>query len=1017
MAERWHIKLLGGLQVWHQAQKLARIRPRKAATLLAYLACFPERPHTRDELAEILWPGGDPVKGRANLSAELHRLRRQLIPLCGSDPEIHSGSPLPLCAGEGGLWLDVDLVEIDAATLRGSLCSASRLPDGEECATALKASMELYRGPLLPEMYDEWVLREREQLAQAYLLALSRLLQHLEREGAWEAAIAYARSGVATDPLREETQRELIRLLGAAGYIDIALSQYRELERLLREELNCAPEEATRALVRELESSRPVAAAFAGGFSRRSPVREPETATTLRHNLPRPLTRTIGREPEVRTVVGLLADHPLVTLIGAGGCGKSRLALEVALACARGVSTGIPADGVWLAELAPLADPALVPQTVAATLGVREEPGFPLTETLVNYLRSRSLWLVLDNCEHLIEASARLAERLLHACPHLTVLATSREPLAVPGERSYLVPSLSTSDAVQLFLDRAATASPRFRPTEEERGVIAAICTRLDGIPLAIGLAAAWAKILPIPEIDARLDDRFRLLTRGSRTALPRHQTLRASIDWSYDLLSESERVLLRRLSVFAGGWTLAAAGICSGPAARTGGAAGTLGIEEWEVLELLGQLVDKSLVVAAEQGEEVRYRLLETIRQYGQERLQGSEEADALRDRHRDWYLALAEQAEPELRGPAQGEWLTRLEEEHDNLRAVLAWCTQRREGEAGLRLGGAVWRFWEVRGYLAEGRERLAEALAARGADTAARAKALNGAGALARSQGDFIAARSLGEESLRICRELGDQQGIALSLNNLGIVAKDQGDYEGARALYEESLAIRRRLGDQHGIAASLYNLGDVARVQVGYEGARALYEESLAISRQLGDQRGISLALRNLGNVAKHQGDYEGARALHEESLAISRQLGDQRGIASSLNHLVLVAHYQGDYGGARALYEESLAICRQLGDQLITACSLEGLVAVAAAQGQPERAARLFGAAKALREEIGVPLLPSDRTDYDRDVAAARAALGEEAFTAAWAEGRAMSLNQAIAYALADGSDDTPDRTR
>ena len=375
----------------------------------------------------------------------------------------------------------------------------------------------------------------------------------------------------------------------------------------------------------------------------------------------------------------------------------------------------------------------------------------------------------MDNCEHLIEASARLAERLLHACPHLTVLATSREPLAVPGERSYLVPSLSTADAVQLFLDRAATASPSFRPTEAERGVMAAICTRLDGIPLAIELAAARAKILPIPEIDARLDDRFRLLTRGSRTALPRHQTLRASIDWSYDLLAEKERILLRRLSVFAGGWTLAAAEAVTCGAA--GGACSGAGIEAWEVLELQGQLVDKSLVVAAEQGEEVRYRLLETIRQYARGRLQETGEGEAVSDRHGQFCLELAEAAHADAKEGRRAEAFERLEPEHDNMRAALQW-SQGREADRTLRLAGALGAFWFERGYWNEGRSWLEGTLAGTppAEPTEGRAWALALAGRFAANRHDFTAARNRLEESIAQSRLLGDTPGLVEALVHL-------------------------------------------------------------------------------------------------------------------------------------------------------------------------------------------------------------------------------------------------------
>ena len=822
--------------------------------------------------------------------------------------------------------------------------------------------------------------------------------------------------------------------------------------------------------------------------------------STHLNNLPYQLSSFIGREQEVRQVQILLSQTRLLTLTGAGGCGKTRLALQAAAEAQEAFE-----DGVWLVKLDSLSDPRLVVQAALNALGLREEPGRSLTETLTGYLQSRRLLLVLDNCEHLLAACEALAQEVLERCPAVQVLATSREALGLLGEQVYRVPSLrlpdaSTGagepnaeamlsyDAVRLFVERARYQRSDFALTAHNAAAVAQVCVRLEGIPLAIELAAARVRALSVEQIASRLDNRFHLLTGGSRTVLPRQQTLRAAIEWSYALLSAREQALLCRLSVFAGGWGLEAAeGVCGGE-----------GIAGWEVLDVLTGLVDKSLVVYGEGGGAERYRMLEMVRGYGWERLETEGELERWRSRHLDWFLALAEEAERKLAGPEQGEWLERLEEEHDNLRAALGWCREAPEGAAvGQRLAGALWRFWEVRGYLGLGRSSLLEALERDGAGgfTSERGKALNGAGHLANRQSDYVSARVLYEESLAIRRELGDKSGIAHSLHGLGGVAFNQGDYVSAHALYEESLAIRRELGDKSGIAWSLTGLGtvatrlgdyvsaqalfeeslslrrelrdkrgiawslsylgDVATRQGDYVSAQALFEESLAIQRELGDKHGIAWSLSNLGDVAHAQGDDMSAHALHEESLSLRRELGDKSGIALSLHDLGDVAHAQGDDMSAHALHEESLAIYRELGGKYGMALSLHGLGNVAHAQGddvsahalfeesltirrelgekygialsleafaevasnqaRPARAAHLMGAAETLREAIHAPISPSERDKYEHSVSEVRTALGEEAFAAAWSKGGAMTMEQAIAYALHDGPQESKGR--
>jgi predicted ATPase/class 3 adenylate cyclase len=727
------------------------------------------------------------------------------------------------------------------------------------------------------------------------------------------------------------------------------------------------------------------------------------------NNLPQQATRFIGRDKELKELKRLLAETRLLTLTGSGGCGKTRLGLQGAAEALEQFP-----DGVRLVELAPLADPSLVPQTVATVLGLKEEPGRPITRTLTEYLEDKKLLLLLDNCEHLLDATAKLADTLLRQCPGVRILASSREALGITGEQSYRVPSLSLPDpkktqtpesiaqfeAVQLFTDRAVLARTDFRVTAQNAATLASVCSRLDGIPLALELAAARMRSLSLEAIDRNLNERFRLLTGGSRTALPRQQTLRSLIDWSYDLLNDPAKRLLQRLSVFSGGWRIEAAErICAGE-----------GVQEGEVLDLLTSLADKSLVLGEQVDQHFRYRLLETVRQYARERLAESGGGDAIRQRHHDFFLALAKEAESRLSGAEQSAWLQCLEEEHDNLRSALEWSVVDAGADGGLRLCGALQGFWTTRGHLSEGREWCRRALekVESGQRMEERARVLNAAGELAYYQGDFPAARARHEESLAIKRELQDRSGIAASLNSLGNVAYEQGDFVSAQALYDESLSIARELGDRWYIANLLNNLGSVALDQGNVAAARALHEECLAIKRELGDRRGIAASLNNLAIAAYDQGDYPAARALAEESLAIKREMGNRWGIAASLSVLGDAACEQGDLALARALHEEGLAIRRELGDKGRIAYSLEGLAAIVAALGSSLRAARIWGAAAHLRAEVGSPLAPIEQPQYNRRVAAARAAPGDVAvFDRAWQEGRALTLEQAIELALED----------
>jgi predicted ATPase/DNA-binding CsgD family transcriptional regulator len=689
-----------------------------------------------------------------------------------------------------------------------------------------------------------------------------------------------------------------------------------------------------------------------------------------RDNLPLQLTSFVGREQEISEIEVLLREHRLLTLSGPGGSGKTRLSLAVASRAAQDFG-----DGVWLVELAPLSDPDLVPQAVASVLGVQETPGTPLVEKLVDYLEPRHVLLVLDNCEHLTEACAFLSETLLRRCPDLRVLATSREVLGIAGETLFDVPPLSLPDphhlpavdslpryeASRLFVERARTVRPDFTATAGNAMAIAQICYRLDGIPLAIELAAARVRVLSVDQISIRLDDSFRLLTGSGRSVLARQRTLRATMDWSYGLLDEAERALFRRLSVFAGGFTLGAAEPV---------AAGE-GIEEADVLDLLTSLVDKSLVIVDERDAEARYRLLETARQYGWEKLQESGEAERARGRHAQFYVAFAEEPASDTEG--QGARLRKLGAEQDNFRAAQRWFMRPNASELdverGLRLATALGRqrFWAAYA-LSEGRGWLDRGLANdRTSPELLRARAMYEAGWLATVQGDLQQAVVWLRESLDTFERLGETAEAAISLTILGQLMIQGGD----RGLIDP------------------------------------LCKEAEALLGELADRRAESLLLIFLSLAAWDEGDHPRTVELAERSLSLSRELGDLYAIALCAGSLGFAVLGKGETDRAEALFVEGLQALQDLQDKIGVFHCLLGMAGVAGSRGQPARMARLGGAAEALGEVFAISLLPMYRRNFNNEerMVAARTQLGEREWLEAWAEGRAMSPERAIEYAL------------
>jgi predicted ATPase/class 3 adenylate cyclase len=728
----------------------------------------------------------------------------------------------------------------------------------------------------------------------------------------------------------------------------------------------------------------------------------------LRNNLPAQVSSFIGRDTELAEVGRLVSDYRLVTLTGSGGAGKTRLALQVAAGLLDGSG-----DGVWFADLAPLQDPDLVAVTVASVLGIRQEPGRPVLDTLVEAIGQGHLLVLLDNCEHVIGACAKLADALLRGCPDITLLATSREPLGIDGERVHRVPSMGTpadgdavdaiviTEAVRLFIDRAAQHGVSLTWDEPTARVVGRICRRLDGIPLAIELAAARLRVMPVAELDARLDQRFSLLTGGSRTALPRQQTLRALVDWSWDLLNAAERQVLARLSVFAGGFDLAAAeAVTSGP-----------DLPPDEVIGHLGALVDKSLVQFDDTSAgSARYRLLETVRQYATRQLQaaGPAEADAARTAHRDHYLALAEAAAPQLVARDQAQWLDRLELELDNLRTAIAFSVALEEPASGLRLAASLRVFWKVHGHAAEGADTLRALLEERAAQgaTLVRARALATAAFLIEQTGAYAVAEEYCEEALAIARSARDDYLIADLLSTQALVLLRQGQQAATLSLVESGVDVARRLEEPRPLARLLSVRSFALSVGGDHVAAAGDSAESLRLFRQLGDRLAVGTMLGNLGYIELSKGDLRSARSHLVESLDIFRELDDRPGVVHETLNLGLAEYLAGSPRAAEGLFAESFDLARQARMKVGAAYALIGL-AMASGATDPGRSARLHGVADQALAVLGETVMPLEGRLRDLDRQRLRAAMGAEAFEAEYTSGHDLTPEQVIDLALVD----------
>jgi predicted ATPase/class 3 adenylate cyclase len=729
----------------------------------------------------------------------------------------------------------------------------------------------------------------------------------------------------------------------------------------------------------------------------------------LPNNLPLQLTSFIGRERELDEIQQMLTNTRLLTLTGPGGTGKTRLSLQIG-------EKLLPsfAGGAWIVELASLSDPAFIPQAIAAIFGLRELPNMSMNNIVTDYLRAKQLLLILDNCEHLVRACAKLADQLLHVCPQLKIVASSREALGVAGETIYHVPSLSLpdptqvtrealsdSESVRLFVERATAAQSKFNLTDQNAHAVAQICNRLDGIPLALELAAARVTVFSPEQIASRLNDRFKLLTGGSRTALERHQTLRALVDWSYDILPEQEQRLFRQLSVFAGGWTFEAAeAVCV----------------ELEMLDLLTQLINKSLVMVDEQENETRYRLLETIRQYGHSRLLEAGEAEQVRDRHLEFFLHFAEQAGTHYNSFREREWMSRIQAEYDNLRAALDWALEQ-DVLLALRLATALSPYWSRHGLEAEGNRILNETLArfkalpkatgeAEHQRITLQVKALGAIEVISFAYGDFKTSLKVAEEVIELSRRIGEKQVLSEALSYLGVVTAYLGEKKISISMAEEALTLAREAGDRVLVGLALTNMaGVIAMTEGDPQKVKTYSEEGIGLLKEAGAQWGVAMSSFGAGLFAARQGNYTEALSQFEASIPVFTELGDKHRINMAYSEIGHVERRQGHFKQAKLNYHKTLLEWQRLGHRAAIAHELECLAMIAKSEEDEQRAATLFGAAEALRESVGLPMTPFEHMEYEREVNDLRANMDRTEYTRAWAEGRSLSMEQAIAFAM------------
>ncbi len=983
---RLTVSLLGPFQVLLDGQPVTHFPTDKERALLAYLAAEADRPHRREALAALLWGGLPEESALSNLRRSLHRLRRTL----GDEDESEAFLTVASRTVQFNLGSDHDL-DAEVFLDHWQRLQAHRHRRAETCDTCRdwrEAAAAHYRGDFLQGFalsdsveFDEWLAVKREQFRLRVLDLFEQLADSYARRDDHDHVRQYAQRQIELEPWREPAHRQLMTALARSGQRAGALAQYEACRRALAAELGIEPEEATTALYAQIKS---------GQFK--------AEAVALRHNLPAIPTAFIGREPELARLREKLdeADCRLLTLLGTGGVGKTRLALKIAWEHLYNYE-----EGVYFVSLASLTDPALVAGAIAQALGVSESGGRLLPEALKAFLREKDLLLILDNFEHLLPAALLVAD-LLAAAPGLVILTTSREALRLTGEHLYSVPPLAVPQtltpnpaellgysAIQLFVRRAQTVQPDYVLTDSEAVPVWTICRRLDGLPLAIELAAARVNGLSTSEISEKLNAALRLLTEGARDLPARHQTLRETIAWSYRLLTDSEQHLLRHLAVFYGGCTLDAIQAVSGV----------------DPEDMLNALAAKSLIqsITAPSGER-RYLLLETIHEFALDELARAGELAQTRQRQAAFFKDLALTAEPKLVSAEQKQWYIKLDLEHDNLRAALRYLLETDPEAAGL-VSMALARFWDTRGHRTEGRRWLDETLLQQDKlPLPLRARVLNASGLLAWYQTDHATAQTRLEASFAIRQSLDDKLGMANTLTNLGMVRFARGDYEAAHKLYLDSLELYRQGSDPTISAYALNNLGLVLH-QMGRDAeAQGRYEESLAIFEQSGNTRLISMIVHNLGVVHYFQKQYAPAEAYFERSVKVKEELGDKWGLAVTFTFWANMARAQGDLARARILFARSLQVNKEVGGVDWLTDTLDCLAALAVAEGRGEVAVRLFGAAESFRAQSQIYLQAANKFEREPSLARARQLLSPADFEAAYAAGCALTPDEAIAVA-------------